>query len=596
MSDDATTYPTMKNRCLLSSFLWLLLLFSDLRCATVPSRSLIAPTDDQVDVSRWNRTSGCCSASGSRIAIASGGSHSSRAGLEIASAGGNIVDSAVAVAFALCVERPQSTGIGGGGFATVRLKEGVEQFVDFRETAPAQASRTMYLDESGAVRAGGLSQVGIFAVATPGFVAGMWEMHQKWGKLPWSRVLQPAIRLADEGFTIYPILAQKIEASKKHLGRLPHTQAVFFDGKKPKGVGDRLIQKDLAASLQAIAEKGPDVFYRGEIAKRIIATSRQYGGFLSAEDLSSYQVKFRKPLSVNFGGYRVLTSPPPSAGGVILVQALKVWNGLPPSRIPRNEADYVHLLAEIFKRSYAERSQAIGDPDFVRVPLGPLTSDDFARKVRSQISADKATPSNTIRPGLPEPETHGTTGFTIIDDQGNAISSTITINTRFGSHVMVPKTGIILNNEMDDFSIKPGEKNAYGLTGGSANAIAPGKRPVSSMTPSLVLRANRPVLAVSAAGGSRIITSVVQTTINYMSVFPGDLERSVFAPRMHHQWLPDELDLEAGFLEETKTSLKGRGHRLSDPDWDPIVTAVGGEGGRFTSVTDPRDEGGAVAQ
>lgn len=576
--------------------LFLLLLVTLLlpHCAT-NRRTLLPATDDQVDVSRWNRTDGCCYAEGTQVAISAGGTHSAQAGLEIATAGGNLVDVAVAVGFALAVERPQSAGLGGGGFATLHLvNEQKDQFLDFRETAPAKAKASMFLDENGAVQAGKLSQEGIFAVATPGFVAGMAEMHRKYGRLPWKSLLQPAIRLANEGFTIYPVLGQKIESSRILLSRSPYARGIFFDGKRAKSVGDKLVQKDLGRTLQEIADTGAESFYRGEIARRILAAVKEYGGLLSAADLEAYRPRWRDPLRFKWRGYQIVTAPPPSAGGIVLAETLKVWGQLLPPKGTPNEAQHLHWLAEAFKRAFAERADGVGDPDFVKVAIDDLTSDAFAEKIAKEIT-DKAMPSSRIRAARRPPTKQGTTGFSLIDRRGNAISLTMTINTRFGSHVLVPETGIFLNNEMDDFSIKPGVKNAYGLTGGEANAIAPGKRPVSSMTPTIVLEGDRPVFAVSGAGGSRIITSVVQTTLNYLAVYPGDLRRSVFAPRIHHQWLPDKLDLEAGFSDGVRADLKARGHSVSEPEWDPVITAVGNDG-HLTAVFDPREEGGVAAR
>lgn len=563
-------------------------------CAS-PRRSLLPVTDEQLDVSRWNRTDGCCQAEGTEIAISAGATHSAQAGLEIASAGGNLVDVAVAVGFALAVERPQSAGLGGGAFATLHLvNEQKDQFLDFRETSPARAKRSMFLDEHGAVQAGKLSQEGIFAVATPGFVAGLAEMHRRFGRLPWKSLLNPAIRLANEGFTIYPVLGQKIEASRVLLSRSPYARGIFFEGKRAKSVGDKLVQKDLGRTLQEIADQGPESFYRGETARRILSAVKDYGGLISAADLEAYRPQWRDPIRFRWRGYQIVTAPPPSAGGIVLVQTLKVWDRLWPPKGAASEAQHVHWLTEAFKRAYAERANAVGDPGFVKVPVGDLTSDAMAEKVAKEIT-ERATPSSRIRSGAAPTVKSGTTGFSLIDRRGNAISLTMTINTRFGSHVLVPEAGFFLNNEMDDFSIKPGEKNAYGLTGGEANAIAPGKRPVSSMTPTIVLEGDRPILAISGAGGSRIMTSVVQTVLNYLAVYPGDLRRSVFAPRMHHQWLPDKLDLEAGFSESLRAELKARGHHLSEPEWDPVITAVGNDG-RLTAVFDPREEGGVAAR
>ncbi len=565
-------------------------------CSSAPRTPLVSLEPQQVSATRFGRTEGCCTATGHSIAIASGGTHASEIGRDIARQGGSLFDISVAVGFALAVERLDATGIGGGGFALYRTQEGEKGFLDFRETAPARATKNMYLDEKGQDDPSQPSREGILSVATPGYVAGLWELHKKGGRLPWRTLVEPAAKLAEQGFAVYPVLAEKIQENRKAFYKSLETRAVFFDGKRPKGIGDTLVQKNLARTLRSIATEGADVFYRGSLAKILAGTSKQYGGILSAQDLASYSVKYREPLEVNVGSYTYLTAPPPSAGGIVFIQAMKIWNSLSPSMLPRTESQYAHLLAEIFKRGYAERAEFAADPDFVPVPVERLTSDAFADRARNAIRMHRATPSSEIRAGtLPKP-TQGTTGFTIIDNKGNSISATVTINTRFGSKVMVPNTGILLNNEMDDFSIKPGTQNAFGLTGSTANSIEPLKRPVSSMTPTLVLKDSKPILAVSGAGGSRIITGVVQTVLGYLQVFPGDLKRSVFAPRMHHQWLPDRLDLETGYSDESKAQLKSLGHLVSEPEWSPIIVAVSKEGSVLTSVTDPRQEGGASAE
>jgi gamma-glutamyltranspeptidase / glutathione hydrolase len=565
-------------------------------CSSAPRAPLVALTGEQVSPTRFGRTETCCTATGHSIAIASGGTHASEIGRRVAREGGNLFDISVAVGFALAVERLDATGIGGGGFALYRTQDGGNGFLDFRETAPARSTKNMYLDDSGQVDPSQPSREGILSVATPGYVAGLWELHRKGGALPWASLVEPAAKLAEQGFAIYPVLAEKIHENRKTFYKSPETRAVFFDGKRPKGLGDTLIQKNLARTLRTIASEGSDAFYRGSLAKIIAATSKQYGGILSAADLAKYSVKYREPLQVSIGRYTYLTAPPPSAGGIVLIQAMKIWKGLSPEVLPRTESQYAHLLAEIFKRGYAERAEFAADPDFVPVPVERLTSDSFTDRARNALRTDRATPSSEIRAGTLPKSTRGTTGFTVIDSKGNSISATVTINTRFGSKVMVPTTGILLNNEMDDFSVKPGIQNAFGLTGSAANSIEPLKRPVSSMTPTLVLRDSKPVLAVSGAGGSRIITGVVQTVLGYLEVFPGDLKRAVFAPRMHHQWLPDQLDLELGYSAEAKTELKSLGHVVSEPEWSPIIVAVSREGGVLTSVSDPRQEGGASAE
>lgn len=552
-------------------------------------------SEAHLDFASWKRDAQCCQAKGRKVAISSGGTHSSQAGLEIHKQGGNLVDVATATAFALAVERPFSLGIGGGGFLTLRWK-GKDYFVDFRETAPAKASRDMYLDKAGNP-VPDLSTEGGLSVATPGFVAGWAEIHRRWGKLPWRQILEPAIRLAREGFPAYPSLVRGFTNNKETFEKDPYLKSIYLGPSgKPLAVGEIFAQRDLALTLEIIARRGKDPFYNGDLAKKIVKTVKERGGVMDLGDLRKYSVKLRDPIVGKYGDYTYVSAPPPSAGGVILAQTLNVLKGFNLAEEAKSPARYAHLLAETFKRGYADRAVHIGDPDFMKPSHQFMLSEDYAKRLRDQFSWDKARPSAGISAG-PFRESADTNQLSVMDDEGNAASSTLTINTTFGSLVAVPGTGVFLNNEMDDFSVKPGEKNAYGLTGSEANAIAPLKRPVSSMTPTILLKDDKPVMAVGGKGGSKIITSVIQVILNDVVVYPGDLKRAVFAPRIHHQWLPDRLELEEGYPEEARRQLESMGHTLGKPAWYAEVQAVHRDPeGNLTAVFDPRDEGGASAQ
>lgn len=577
----------------------MLVLFVLIGCASAPPAPQDGPlySEAHLDFEAYGRKPTCCTAQGQKIGIASGGERSTAVGKEIADKGGNAVDVAVAAAFALAVERPQSAGLGGGGFLLLKLSEpSVTAFVDFRETAPHSAKRDLFLDGQGKV-VPDASVKGPFAVGVPGFVAGFWEIHQKWGKLPWKQCLEPAVRMAREGIVVYPTLAKAIDGEAERFKAAPYTRRIFFKNGTPLKLGDKLVQKDLADTIAAIGERGRDEFYVGKTGERIAEVIKQYGGILTDKDLAHYEVRFRQPIAWQWKGYTFLGAPPPSAGGILEAQMMKVLESFDLPKEAKSSAGYAHLLAEVMKRAYADRSLHIGDPDFYPVPMSKLLSDEHASKIRSDLNLSRATPSSEIAPERMSPETHGTTHLSVLDSAGNAVAATITINGPFGAGIVVPRTGIVLNNEMDDFSVKPGEKNLYGLTGGEANAVQPGKRPVSSMSPTVVLEKGVPILAVGGAGGSRILSNTFQVVLNYLAVFPGDLKKAVFAPRMHHQWVPDKLDLEPGYSETATAWLKSMNNDVRPPPWRAMIQAVGrNPNGTVTAVFDPRDLGGAEAR
>jgi gamma-glutamyltranspeptidase / glutathione hydrolase len=600
----------LKQTCLLNSVVVVFNLFLLLACQSsnpkvaeeAPSPALSSEpeySENHLDFKRWNWDSAsCCSATGKKIAVAGGGPTVAKTGVEISRKGGNVVDVAVASLFVTAVERVQSASIGGGGFMLLHFKN-QDFFIDFRETAPRKAKADMYLDAKGQVIPG-LSSDGILSVATPGYVAGLYDIHKRWGKLPWRAVVEPAIKLASAGFPVYPALVDRIEMRKAVLLKDPNTaKALFPDGMNGPKIGDTFVQKDLAETLKTIAKRGKKGFYEGAIAKKVAAQVKNLGGILDEKDLKNYQVRMREPIKGTFKDLTFVTAPPESAGGVLLTE---MFNVLEPydleaeSKIPWK---YDHWIAEVMKRAYADRSGYIGDPDFVTTPFQKLMAPEYATSLRKSISENRATPSSDIKPGalLPK-DTHGTSHLSIMDAEGNAVSATVSNNLgSFGSGVLVPGTGIYLNNTMDDFSTKPGEKNIYGLTGAEANAIAPHKRPVSSMTPTIFFRGGKTVMAIGGGGGARIISNIVNVTLNAFYVFKGNYKKAVFAPRVHHQWLPDKLDLESSISDATKAKLKTMGYEIGTPSFSGEVEVVGvDEKGQLMAVFDPRNQGGAAAR
>jgi len=557
-------------------------------------------SEKHLDFAKLELTSSCCEAKGTAYAIASGGSLSTSAGIEILESGGNLVDAAVAVVFALGVERPQSTGPGGGGFITLHLRDKGDHVIDFRETAPIKATKGMFLDKTGNPISE-LSTTGGLAVATPGLVAGAFDLHKKYGKMPWKKVLEPAIRMASEGIPVSVTLATRI-AAKKELAASPEGQKIFFKEGKPLGKGELLVQKDLGETLKKIAAKGKSAFYSGPLAKKIVAAVKKEKGILSLADLNRYQSKITEPLSITYKGNILLSPLPPSSGGLLMGEMLKVLEGYDLKKLSQDDAAYLHLLTESLKRAFADRSVFVGDPAYFKGNFASILAPTYIEGLRKSISMTKATPSTEIRPGAPLlPNDGGTTQLSLIDAEGNAISGTLSLNNSFGSVVLVPGTGIILNNTMDDFTAKPGATNLYGLVGAEGNIIVPGKRPVSSMSPTVVLNetTKTPLLALGGGGGSKIISSIFEVFLNTTERYPGDLKRSVFAPRLHHQWNPDKLDIEAGVSEEVREKLIKLGHDLVPiSPWIAEVQAVAFDAGsrQVTAVFDPRVDGGAAAK
>lgn len=540
---------------------------------------------------------------GLRHAVAAAAPEASDAGLRVLEEGGNAADAMVTASFVMAVVRPQSTGIGGGGFALYHdARSRTQTALDGRERAPAGATETMYLDSRGNPTRDSLD--GPRAAGVPGLVAMLWELHQRHGSgaLTWARLVQPAIDLAEEGFPVPPSLARAIANRREVLQRHPASRDLFMPKGRPLQAGDIFRQPGLGRTLRAIAREGRAGFYAGTVAAELSFKTRAAGGVLTQEDLAAYAVVERQPLRTTYRRREVVTMPPPSSGGVALIQMLNVlstWEeGLGQLRF--HSPDHLHVLAETMKRAFADRAEHLGDPDFVAVPVARLTGVPYALELRRGIAMDRAMPSRELRAGLPAGplEREHTTHISVIDAHGNAASSTQTVNTDLGSGFVAGDTGVLLNNEMDDFASKPGSPNVYGLVQGRQNAIAAGKRPLSSMTPTFVLHDGRVILVVGSPGGPRIINTVLQVVSNVVD-FDLPLDQAVAAPRVHHQWLPDELLVEAGLPTRTIAALGARGHvvRVLEGRGMGDVQAIGVRpSGARVAVSDPRAEGRPAAR
>lgn len=518
----------------------------------------------------------------------------SQVGIEILKRGGNAVDAAVAVGFALAVVLPNAGNIGGGGFLLLHdAKTGQNIALDFREVAPQKASRDMYLDDKAQV----IKDQSLYshqAIAVPGTVAGLEHALKKWGSLRLAEVMAPAIQLADQGFIISPVLARVIDEEKDNLSKWPSSKHIFFKGNQPLQAGQRLIQKDLAQSLRLIATQGARAFYHGEIGDKIIAQIQQHQGLMQKQDLENYQVIERQPIRGTYRGFEIVSMPPPSSGGVHIIQMLNILEHYPLGRWGANSAQSIHYLSESMKLAYADRSKYLGDPDFFKVPVQGLTSKKYAASLAQLISADMATPASTIAPNNPLPFEHDqTTHYSVIDQKGNAVAVTYTLNMDFGTGIVATGTGILLNNEMDDFSAKVGVPNAFGLIGNQANAIAANKRPLSSMTPTMVMKDQRPWLITGSPGGSRIISTVLQTIINSID-FEMNPAEAAATPRIHHQWQPDELWIEKGISADSIAILKQRGHQVQQKSSMGKTQTIQVIDGQYYGYSDPRNPDGAT--
>lgn len=484
------------------------------------------------------------------VMISSQGPETTQAGIEIIKLGGNLIDAAVAMSFVISVERPQSTGIGGGGFLLYKkANQTIPEAWDFRERAPLKSHEKMYLDEKGNV-VPQKSLSGITAGGIPGLVAGLEKIHREHGKLSWQQIIQPAIRLAKNGFRVNDELANALKSSEKNLRNYPSTKGIFFNGDAILNKGDLLIQSDLAKTLDQIAKNGSKAFYEGQFAQELLSYSQKNNGYFSTDDLKSYQVKKRQAIQGQYKGYDIYSMPPPSSGGLHIIQIL---NMLQNDQLVFNQPESIHLIAAAQQSAFADRAEFLADPDFVQVPVLQLLNPKYLEKRRNEIPNHRARKMQEVsasKNNFVEPD--HTTHFTLMDQAGNVITSTQTINGYFGSHLVIPNTGVILNNEMDDFAIKPGVANLFGAVGNDKNSVQPMKTPLSSMSPTIVMKKNQPVLALGSPSGTRILTCVASVILNYLE-FKMPLYQAVATIRYHHQWTPDVLRVdEPGFPESTE--------------------------------------------
>lgn len=535
-------------------------------------------------------------ARGKKFAVSTQGIYSTQATKEIFSLGGNAIDAAISASFVLAVERPHSTGIGGGGFMLFREGKSKKIYaIDFRERAPLKSYKNMFLDSEGKVKPN-LSINGILASAVPGLVAGLLEIHQKFGRLSLEVILKPSIALAETGFPIYPSLAAALLQKENELSNDPEASKIFLDEKKKAfKEGHILIQKDLAHTLRTIAKKGKAGFYEGVVAKEYVELFKKEKGLLSQLDLSSYKVKWRAPLNGTYKGFEIFSMPPPSSGGVHIIQFLNMLENESLSELGMLSTRSIHLAASALQSAFADRAYYLGDPDFTKVPVETLISKEYANKRRKEFLNDRARKSIEVKEGNISPSEHTeTTHLSIMDDQGDVVATTQTINGYMGASIVVPHTGIVLNNEMDDFSAMTGASNLFGAIGSKANSIVPQKTPLSSMSPTIILRDGNPVMSLGAPGGTRIISCVAQTILNYLE-FKTPLFESIASIRYHHQWLPDILNIDSpGPKKEILDELQKMGYVVQLKPVPCNVMAVSKEEKEeypFHAVADPRDIG-----
>ncbi len=525
-------------------------------------------------------------------------------GVDVLKRGGNAVDAAVAVGYALAVVYPAAGNLGGGGFMTIQLADGRKTFLDFRETAPKGATANMYLDKDGNVIKG-ISTKGHLAVGVPGSVSGMEYAREKYGTMKRADLLAPAIQLAEQGFVLDQGDIDLLRTATDDFKDDPASSAIFLNNGQPFGVGDRLQQSELAKTLREISSKGTDGFYKGWVGSAIVASSQAGKGLLTQDDLDGYKTRELAPVECDYRGYHVISAPPPSSGGVVICEILNILEGYPLKELGYHSAQAVHVQIEAMRHAYVDRNSYLGDPDFVKNPLDRLLDKNYATKIRAVIDPNKAAISKDIKPGVAPHEGSNTTHYSIADKDGNAVSVTYTLNDWFGAKVTAAKTGVLLNDEMDDFTAKVGVPNLYGLVQGEANAIAPGKRPLSSMSPTIVTKDGKTVMVVGTPGGSRIITAVLQTMINAID-YGMNAQEAVDMPRIHQQWLPDMTNVENYALSpDTQKILEGMGHKFGPPQPANhlaviIVGAPSLDGkqvgnNRYYGANDPRRNSGLAA-
>jgi len=515
-------------------------------------------------------------------------------GVSVLEKGGNAVDAAVAVGFAMAVTHPFAGNLGGGGYMLIRMADGRATFIDFRERAPEKASRNMYLDAKGAMTKD--STEGWRSSGVPGTVRGFEIAVNKYGRKKWAENMAPAVELASKGFPVSYSLAEGLKGSRS-LASSPESKRIFQRNGSFYDVGERLVQPELAQTLERISRNGANEFYEGETAKRFAEEMAKNGGLISLSDLKSYKAIERTPLTGKYKNYTIITSPPSSSGGIALLEMLGILEGTDYEKAGSGSASAIHYEAEAMRRAYADRNEYVGDPDFVKVPIAGLLDPAYLSKLRASIDPERATPSDSVKPGKPVgSESMETTHYSVVDSEGNAVAVTYTLNGGYGNGITVPGLGFLLNNEMDDFASKPGSPNMFGLVQGEANAIAPGKRPLSSMTPTIVLKDGKLFMTAGAPGGSRISTAVLQVILNVLD-FGMNVQDAIDAPRVHHQWQPDKLSLERGISPDTVALLKSRGYEV---DYAPgvvlaQVAAIVSDGGWLQGGSDGRSAAGKAA-
>jgi gamma-glutamyltranspeptidase/glutathione hydrolase len=517
-------------------------------------------------------------------------------GADILRQGGNAVDAAVATGFALAVTYPRAGNIGGGGFMVIHSAGRNEDVaIDYRETAPAAITRDIFLGPDSKPDSD-KSRNSALGIGVPGTVAGLTLALEKYGsgRFTLAQILKPAIELARDGFVVTDDMADTLSDMYRRMARWPNSAKAFSreDGIQLQE-GDRLIQADLAATLSGIAEQGPRGFYQGPVAERLAKAISDAGGIMTADDLKSYEAVIRKPVRGNYRGYDIVSMPLPSSGGTVLLQSLNILEGFPMADMKQGSTPSLHVMIEAMKRAYADRARYLGDPAFVNAPVNVLVTKEYAARQRASIDLDRATPAADVLSLSPAREGANTTHYSVVDSSGNAVSNTYTLNFPYGVGLVAEGTGVLLNNELDDFTAAPGASNAFGLVGFEANLPGPGKRPLSSMSPTIVLKDGKPVLVTGTPGGSRIISAVLQVVVDVLD-YKMDVAAAVAAPRVHHQWMPDEVRVERGFSDEVLTELKAKGHKVIEPLGQTSANSIAVTPNGLLGAPDPRTRGAAA--
>ena len=509
-------------------------------------------------------------------------------GEKILNKGGNAYDASIAIAFTLAVVLPRAGNIGGGGFMVMYDSETSKEYsIDYREKAPALSTRDMYLNDDGSFNDKYLSTFGYLSIGVPGTVAGLWEVHKQFGSLPWSALIEDAINYAESGFYMTDYMADVLYKYNEKMSYFPETKKIFQKD-YPNFRNKKLFQKDLAKTLRVISLNGRDGFYKGEVAKKITDQMQLNGGLIQSADLENYNPVWREPIISSYRDNKIITMGPPSSGGIHVIQMLNILENYDLNELGHNSTDYINLLTEVMKHAYADRSKYLGDPDFFDVPIDKIISKKYSDEIFNSVALGHSVPAKDIHPGMYlDNESHETTHFSVVDADGNVVSSTYTLNSTFGSGVVIKETGILMNNEMDDFSAAPGIPNQFGLLGAKANEIVPAKRPLSSMTPTIVMKDDELFFTTGSPGGSRIISAVLQSIINIID-FDMNLEQATFAKRIHHQWQPDILEIELSVDDDIKNSLKEMGYFINFVEPQTCIQTIMYQNGEFTGYGDFR--------